>query len=424
MVISSLLHEWVREMNPEVKQLDSIPLTGVTPSFPWEELSSRLATTFDQESLTLHPQEFQWREKETLYEGLGDSLLPLSFTISPLKGQVHWVMPSQELDLLASLLLTRETHPLNLHDDALIKSFYRFLAIEVLHHVTEVPFDHTLAPLLSPHSLLPNEHALCRDISLELHGHTIWGRLMLTPEFRASCVDYFTKQETASRLSQQLAEIVDVEMRVEVGKMDLSIREWKSVKEGDFIFLDQCSLNPEKWEGRVSLTLQGKQAFRAKLKDDTLKILEFPLLQEVTSPMEKYEDEEEDFLDEYTDEFEELEEDSEEDKEALEEDTAIENEDSSHMSEEELSPPTKKEKSTSKKPLLIQDLPLTVTVEVGTLHISVEKLLQLEPGNVLDVQIHPENGVNLTVNGKLIGKGELLRIGETLGVRILELGRS
>jgi flagellar motor switch protein FliN len=48
--------------------------------------------------------------------------------------------------------------------------------------------------------------------------------------------------------------------------------------------------------------------------------------------------------------------------------------------------------------------------------------MELQPGNMLEVDLHPENGVDLVVNGKRIGKGELLRVGETLGVRILDIG--
>ena len=54
---------------------------------------------------------------------------------------------------------------------------------------------------------------------------------------------------------------------------------------------------------------------------------------------------------------------------------------------------------------------------------TIEQLLKLEPGNLLEIDIHPENGVDLTINGKIVGKGELIHIGEAIGVRVLELGR-
>jgi flagellar motor switch protein FliN/FliY len=53
---------------------------------------------------------------------------------------------------------------------------------------------------------------------------------------------------------------------------------------------------------------------------------------------------------------------------------------------------------------------------------TVEQLTKLEPGNLLEIEIHPENGVLLTIQGKAVGKGELIRVGEAIGVRVLQLG--
>ena len=70
----------------------------------------------------------------------------------------------------------------------------------------------------------------------------------------------------------------------------------------------------------------------------------------------------------------------------------------------------------------VQEVPLHVVVEAGRLKMSLQQLLDLQPGNLLELGITPESGVNLTVAGKVIGRGELIRVGEALGVRILEKG--
>lgn len=75
----------------------------------------------------------------------------------------------------------------------------------------------------------------------------------------------------------------------------------------------------------------------------------------------------------------------------------------------------------SSKPLSVEEIPLNVVIEVGRIQLSVKKLLELQPGNMLDINIHPESGVDLVVNGKRIAHGELLKIGDSLGIRILEL---
>lgn len=71
----------------------------------------------------------------------------------------------------------------------------------------------------------------------------------------------------------------------------------------------------------------------------------------------------------------------------------------------------------------IDQIPVSVVVEVGRIKMSMDQLLKIEPGNFLELDIHPENGIDLTINGKLVGKGELVRIGESLGVRVIQLGR-
>jgi len=64
-----------------------------------------------------------------------------------------------------------------------------------------------------------------------------------------------------------------------------------------------------------------------------------------------------------------------------------------------------------------------ISAEVGLVKISLQKLLHLQPGMMLDLVMSPELGVDLTVEGKKVGKGELLKLGETVGIRILDVAR-
>ena len=52
---------------------------------------------------------------------------------------------------------------------------------------------------------------------------------------------------------------------------------------------------------------------------------------------------------------------------------------------------------------------------------TASKLLELEPGNLLPFT-HSLNHVDLVANGALIGRGELIEIGDELGIRVIELG--
>lgn len=71
----------------------------------------------------------------------------------------------------------------------------------------------------------------------------------------------------------------------------------------------------------------------------------------------------------------------------------------------------------------LQALPLEVSVEVSRLEMNFKTLSELKPGNLLELATRPENGVHLVVNGKKLARGELIRVGQLLGIRILEIRR-
>ena len=183
------------------------------------------------------------------------------------------------------------------------------------------------------------------------------------------------------------------------------------------------------------MTVEGVPLFRARIKQGSIKILEFPLYHEVEAPMNKNEDDEDEFEESEIEETEEEDFDEDEDEEEDEEED-FDEEELTEESEAEVKKPERKElaakaaapgappaapaeKHEFVKP---EELSLTIVVEVGRLQMSIQKLMELQPGNVLDLNIYPENGVDLVVNGRRVGKGELLKVGETLGVRVLDIG--
>lgn len=449
------IYDWVREIKPELKKLDRIPLTGNAPPFPWDQLSARLAHSFACEGLTLSPGEISWRSKDQLLEGFGTTPFFLTFTIPSLKGEACWIVSEQEMALLAAWILAKESSHVNIHDNALIESFSKFFAVEVIYSLSQIDFDKTVIPAISRQTELPHKDSLCLDVSLSFQGQTLWSRLIISPELRTSWVDHFAKLEyPPSELTQHLAKIVDLAVHVEAGKVLLSMEEWSAVQLGDLLTLDSCSLKTDTLDGRVMLTINNKKAFRAKLKDGNLKILELPLFHEVETPMAKapesgHEDEDEDDLsdldlseeeedEDYGDDFDEdddffdeeedeLFEDEEEETETVEAPSQTD-EEAIEKTEIEAELPTEEAVEEAPAQMVVEgpltpgQIPVTLTVELGQIKMTMDQLLRLEPGNLLELDIHPKNGVDLTINGKLVGKGELLKIGEALGVRILELG--
>jgi flagellar motor switch protein FliN len=437
-------YDWIKQIPGDLFQLDEIPLLGFSPPFPWDNFSDLLSRTFQVEGIKVKPSEMRWRAQEELFEEMGDNIKPLHCTVAPIESSICWIMSEKDVDRLLSLLFIRQKPPLEGIDPQVREAFYRFIAVEVVNAVEKSDFDKTLSATILSNTELPSRHALCLDIDISFLQETMRGRLVIPPEFRQSWKKRYLKQIN-NIYASPLSETLQVIVHLEGGRTHLKLSEWRSIQIGDFLILDSCTLDPSEDKGRIMLTVNGIPLFRGKIKQGNIKILEHPLYHEVHTTMNKHpseEDEEEkeeeeeefeDLDDELESEFGEESEEEEEEEPEIEEEEEEEFEDLEEFEEEIEEEEEKEEKkippelqgAPAKKAVApgggVEDIPLPVIIEVGRLQVSIKKLMELQPGNMLELDIHPEKGVDLVLNGKCIAKGELLRIGETLGVRILEL---
>ena len=67
------------------------------------------------------------------------------------------------------------------------------------------------------------------------------------------------------------------------------------------------------------------------------------------------------------------------------------------------------------------DLPITLTVELGRLTLTLSKLADLKPGDVLGLMRSATEPVELTSGDRLVARGELVQIDQELGIRILQV---
>lgn len=67
------------------------------------------------------------------------------------------------------------------------------------------------------------------------------------------------------------------------------------------------------------------------------------------------------------------------------------------------------------------DLPLSVTVELGKTEMIIDKMLQLGQGSVIELEKASGEPVEIYVNQKLLGKGEVIVVNDRFGVRITEI---
>ncbi len=69
----------------------------------------------------------------------------------------------------------------------------------------------------------------------------------------------------------------------------------------------------------------------------------------------------------------------------------------------------------------VMDIPLKVTVELGSTHLKVKKVLDLAKGSVIELDKLSGEPIDLLVNGRLMAKGEVVVLNENFGVRITEI---
>lgn len=69
----------------------------------------------------------------------------------------------------------------------------------------------------------------------------------------------------------------------------------------------------------------------------------------------------------------------------------------------------------------LEQLPIRVVLELGRLDLPLAEIRRLAPGYVLPLPKPSESAVDIVANGRKIGHGSLVKIGDSMGVRVERL---
>jgi flagellar motor switch protein FliN len=70
---------------------------------------------------------------------------------------------------------------------------------------------------------------------------------------------------------------------------------------------------------------------------------------------------------------------------------------------------------------LVLDVPVNLTIELGSCQLPMKEVLQLNIGSVVQLDKPADAPVELNVNGKLIARGEVVVVEDRFGVKITEV---
>jgi len=70
---------------------------------------------------------------------------------------------------------------------------------------------------------------------------------------------------------------------------------------------------------------------------------------------------------------------------------------------------------------LLADIPLRLSVEVGSTSLKLSELLDLNEGSVVELDRQANELLDILVNGTLVAKGEVVTVNGRFGIRVVDV---
>lgn len=407
-------HQWVKKIQSLALQSQELPMWGNFPSFPWDELTKHLKNALSLEDLQISPGTADWKSADQLTLGMGETPFSTGVVLTPLEGNACLLFSREDFSKLASWIVTPETSDASLTDLSLQEGFFHYLSLEGARAVDRLGLFKDLSPTLVAAPSL-EEESYCIDFALHHSEAVAWGRIICLPIFHRSFKAHFSQKYLLSTPLPLYRDVI-VDLNLYAGSTTLQQHAWAELDPGDLILLNHCSYFPRMKKGTFQLMLNETPLFQVKVKEEQIKILDYALYYEDTRMETTPDDDDFDTLS-----FGETNDDDLSDAESTSEiDSVLEDE------EEETEESLEEEQAVDvlpKEALVSPDqVPLVLSVEVAKIKMSLDQLLTLKPGSVLSLAVHPDQDVHLVTNGKRVARGQMIQIGEVIGVKVTEVG--
>lgn len=387
-----------------------VPLFPSFSGFPWKNFSELLQKQFSIPDFDVEFKNASWRAPI-----IGNDLERfryLEILLNPLKTPIYISFMPEDLKVMMGMLLGKSHKPWALtnieEQNAII-----YLALEAASCFSKMPEFKSLGVRIVGFSKPIEERIYQVQFKLGFHEQEAWLQLLIPSSFQREFSNHFQNQPLNLSMMKMTSKI-PLDLSIEIGSSHIDVKSWKQVKTGDVLMLDRCTYDPHSKKGTGHLSLQDKPLLIVKCKGSEVKILDLAYFKETT--MDNSDDT---IFDENNESF-------GEEPENLK---RAKNQDHHHPGDpdyqeemnEEYAPPSEETQKALSEEVMHRDLSMEIKVEIGKIQMSLSDLLQLRPGNTLSLSVKPEEPVRLVHLGKCIARGDLVKLGEVLGVRITQI---
>lgn len=383
-------HDWTQQLVNAVDLSLGHHTFGKSPVFPLEAWTQAMKKLLRWDDLSIHLEGADYVKGDGLLRFAGANPTIIALELAPLKAPFFISMSHDDLMMLASLLTTSDFSR-TFHESEIKKGFLKFIFARMVLEFKQLNPYRGLSLRFSDEPLTPHE-AYVQEISVKVHHKEAFLKLIIPLEFQRLFRQHFEKQIIP--LHERLNfSTLSCELNCQMGTVELSRQQLKNLKVSDTVLLDQYSFQPKTKKGYFKLCYRDHPLFQVKIKEDQIKLLDY--IQQFKEPAMSAFDEE--HLDDRMSDL-------------------------SHPSHEEYDEDMPEAADAAHEELINPDqVPFTLTVETGRFEMNLNALLELKPGSVIPLSKRPEEGVYLTLNNKKVARGELVQLGDTVGVKILQL---
>lgn len=404
---------WIKRLEDIIEPSIQVPMWKNIPDFPLESFAQALSQELSLPNLDVTWTGSDWKHHGEIMQGFGANPVVCAFEMTPLSHPCFLILSNEEIEKISSWTLSGN----EITSSELKSAYFEYLLAKTLKAFDQQSIYSGLHPKISNASI-PNEEAYLIDFSINCENDSCNIRLCLPKSFQSS-FNVHMSEKPFSLMDQTFTQSMHVSLPIEVGYVALSMDHWKSVNEGDFIILDQCTFHPNENKGTMSLYLYDNPLFQLKLKDGKCKLLDYIFYNEDYSMND-------DEFDEFDDEFDEnfFEDDQQPQEEQMSYESGAENKSEEYESPSDYdqdNQQTPQEQETNQTLISPEKVPLNLKVEAGRLQMSLHDVMQLKPGNTISLVQSPQQGVVLTLNNNVIAHGELIEMGDAIGVKITKL---